>query len=77
MIQEIRLVRELIHEDNASLSFYLEVEKYITKATSEVKFTATLGKDKTMEKKSTNSTTQEKSKKFQNPICKKRKTRLQ
>ena len=53
------------------------VEKYITKATLEVKFTATLGKDKTMEKKSTNSTTQEKSKKFQNPICKKRKTRLQ
>ena len=62
LIQGIKLVRELIHEDNTSLSFYSEVEKSITKATSEEKFTATLEWEKTTKKKNTNATTQEKSK---------------
>ena len=79
LIQRIKLVRELIHENNTSLLFYSEVEKSITKATSEEKFTATLEKDKTMENKSTNATMQEKSKKrkFKIPCAKKEKTRLQ
>ena len=41
LIQGIKLVRELIHEDNTSLSFYSEVEKSITKAASEEKITST------------------------------------
>ena len=39
--QARKLVRELIHEDNTSLSFHSEIEKSITKATSEEKITAT------------------------------------
>ena len=77
MIQGTKLVRDLIHEDNTSLSLSLEEEENITKATSEEKFTATLVMDHTMEKKSTNATMQEKSKKIQNPIYKKAKRRLQ
>ena len=41
LMQAIKLVWELIYEDNTSLSFYSEVEKSITKATSEEKITAT------------------------------------
>ena len=42
MIQGIKLFQELIHEDNTSLLFYSEVEKSITKATLEEKFTTAL-----------------------------------
>ena len=63
VIQGIKKVRELINDDNTSLTFYLEVEKSITKVTSKEKFTATLEKDKTKEEQSRNATTQEISKK--------------
>ena len=73
LIQGIKLVRELIHEDNTPLSFDSEVEKSITKATSEEKIIATLELDKAMKKNNTNATTQEKSKKrkFKIPYAKK------
>ena len=59
----INLVWKLIHEDNTSLTLYSEVEKSITKATSEEKNTATFEEDKTMEEQSTNALMQQKSKK--------------
>ena len=81
--QAIKLVRELIHEDNTSLSFHSEIEKSITKATSEEKITATLELDKTTPRDYTNATQEndntnimkEKSKKrkFQVPYAKKEK----
>ena len=56
LMQAIKLVRELIHEDNPSLSFHSEIEKSITKATSEEKITATLELDKTTQRDYTNAT---------------------
>ena len=81
--QAIKLVQELIHEDNTSLSFHSEIEKSITKATSEEKITATLELDKTTPRDYTNATQEndntntmkEKSKKrkFKVPYAKKEK----
>ena len=74
LMQAIKLVRELIHEDNTPLSFHSEIEKSITKATSEEKITATLELEKTTKKNNTNATTQEKSKKrkFKIPYAKRK-----
>ena len=55
-MQAIKLVRELIHEDNKSLLFHSEIEKSITKATSEEKITATLELDITNHKDCRNTT---------------------
>ena len=55
-MQAIKLVRELIHEDNTCLSFHSEIEKSITKATSEETITATLELDKTTPRDYTNAT---------------------
>ena len=74
LIQGIKLVQELIHEDNTSVSFDSEVETSTTKATSEEKFTATLELNKTTKK---NNARKIQEKKIQNPMCKKGKTRLQ
>ena len=54
--QAIKLVRELIHEDNTSLSFHSEIEKSITKATSEEKITATRELDITTQRNYKNTT---------------------
>ena len=54
--QGIKLVQELIQEENTSLSFYSEVEKSITKAASEEKISATLELDKTTQRDNTNAT---------------------
>ena len=55
-MQAIKLVQELIHDDNTSLSFHSEIEKSITKATCEEKITATLELDKTTPRDYTNAT---------------------
>ena len=86
LIQEIKLVRELIHEDNTSLSFHSEIEKLITKATSEEKITPTRELDVTTQRDYKNTTPEndskitmkEKSKKrkFQVPYAKKGRTKV-
>ena len=71
LMQAIKLVRELIHEDNTSLLFHSEIEKSIIKATSEEKITATFELDKTTQRdyrntkqeKDSSNTMKEKSKK--------------
>ena len=62
MIQGIKLVRELIHEDNTSLSFHSEIEKSITKAISEEKITATRELDITTQRDYKNTTPENDSK---------------
>ena len=82
-MQAIKSVLELIHEDNTSLSFHSEIEKSITKATSEEKITATRELDITTQRdyknttpeNDSNITMKEKSKKrkFKVPYAKKEK----
>ena len=85
LLQAIKLVRELIHEDNTSLSFHSEIEKSITKTTSDEKITATLELDKTTQRDYTNATQENdntknerkvKKKEIQSPISKKGKTKV-
>ena len=47
----IKTVRELIHEDNSSLTFYSELEKSITKEALEQKQTVINQENETMQKK--------------------------